>query len=175
MTLDDARMAWLGWLNNQKRCSPHTLTAYGHAFRGYIAHLRQQWGEPSLDDVAQVTSADLRGWMAHLRAKDPPLTARSLAQHLSAVKSFHSYLDLHLGRSNAQVGLMRGPRLKATLPRPLNEDQAMGLLIDGIKRDQPAEGFEKAIALCGQILATHFPARADDNPDELPNTVVELP
>lgn len=54
-------------------------------------------------------------------------------------------------------------------------DQAMGLLVDGIKRDRPAEGFEGAIGLCGQILATHFPARADDNPDELPNSVVELP
>ncbi len=54
-------------------------------------------------------------------------------------------------------------------------DQAMGLLIDGIKRDRPAEGFEHAIAHCGEILATHFPARADDNPDELSNTVVELP
>jgi putative membrane protein len=54
-------------------------------------------------------------------------------------------------------------------------DQAMGLLTDGIKRGQAAEGFEKAIALCGQILATHFPARVDDNPDELPNSVVVLP
>jgi putative membrane protein len=54
-------------------------------------------------------------------------------------------------------------------------DQAMGLLIGGIRRGQPAEGFEQAIAHCGEILATHFPARADDNPDELPNSVVELP
>lgn len=54
-------------------------------------------------------------------------------------------------------------------------DMAMGLLTDGIKRGQPAEGFEQAIAHCGEILATHFPARAGDNPDELSNTVVELP
>ena len=39
MTLDDARIAWLGWLNSQKRCSPHTLEAYAHAFRGYVGHL----------------------------------------------------------------------------------------------------------------------------------------
>ncbi|EGF92192.1 tyrosine recombinase xerD [Asticcacaulis biprosthecium C19] len=130
MTLDDARTAWFGWLKGQRRCSAHTLAAYGHAFRGYTDYLRQHWGEASLDDVARVTSADLRGWMAYLRGKENPLSARSLAQHLSAVKSFHSYLDLHLDRGNVQVGLMRGPRLKATLPRPLNEDQAIGLLAE---------------------------------------------
>jgi putative membrane protein len=54
-------------------------------------------------------------------------------------------------------------------------DEAMALLVDGIKRDRTAEGFERAIAYCGQLLAEHFPARADDNPDELPNTVVVLP
>lgn len=130
MTLDDARTAWFSWLHGQKRCSPHTLAAYGHAFRGYVDYLRRQWGEASLDDVARVTSGDLRGWMAHLRGKEKPLSARSLAQHLSAIKSFHAYLDLHLDRGNVQVGLMRGPRLKATLPRPLNEDQAIGLLTE---------------------------------------------
>ena len=54
-------------------------------------------------------------------------------------------------------------------------DQAMDLLVGGIKRGQTAEGFEQAIAHCGEILAQYFPARLDDNPDELPNTVVLLP
>ncbi|ESQ74844.1 tyrosine recombinase XerC [Asticcacaulis sp. AC402] len=136
-------MAWLGWLNNQKRCSPHTLAAYGHAFRGYVSYLGNQWGEVSLDDVTRVTSGDLRGWMAHLRAKTQPLSARSLAQHLSAIKSFHSYLDLHLNQGNVQVGLMRGPRLKATLPRPLNEDQAIGLLAEA-RMDSDRDDWENS-------------------------------
>jgi putative membrane protein len=54
-------------------------------------------------------------------------------------------------------------------------DQAMDHLVGGIRRGQTAEGFEQAIGLCGDILAQHFPARIDDNPDELPNTVVVLP
>lgn len=129
MAVSDARLAWLDTLKNQRRCSAHTLEAYAHAFRGYIDHLsRSVGGELTLDDVASVSSADLRSWMAHLRSKDPPLSARSLAQHLSAIKSFHSFLDLHLDRPNPYVALMRGPRLKATLPRPLSQDQAMGLL-----------------------------------------------
>ena len=131
MNLADAQLAWLSWLKNQKRCSPRTLEAYAHAFRYYVDHLRGSVSnELTLDDVVAVSSGDIRGWMAHLRGKNHPLSARSLAQHLSAIKSFHSWLDLHLDRPNAQVALMRGPRLKATLPRPLNQDQAAALMTE---------------------------------------------
>lgn len=54
-------------------------------------------------------------------------------------------------------------------------DQAMGLLIAGFKSERPAEGFEHAIGLCGDILAQHFPVRVDDNPNELTDSVVQLP
>jgi len=53
-------------------------------------------------------------------------------------------------------------------------DQAMAALIGGIRAKTPAEGFEAAIALCGDILAQHFPA-APDNPNELSDSVVLLP
>jgi len=130
MTLDDATHAWLDWLKGQKRCSPRTVEAYAHAMRYYTGYLSRTVAGLTLADVVAVGSGDIRGWMAHLRSKDPPLSARSLAQHLSAIKSFHSWLDLHHDMGNAYVALMRGPRLKATLPRPLNEDQAMGLITE---------------------------------------------
>ncbi len=130
MTLDDATHAWLDWLKGQKRCSPRTVEAYAHAMRYYTGYLSRTVAGLTLADVVAVGSGDIRGWMAHLRSKDPPLSARSLAQHLSAIKSFHGWLDLHHDMGNAYVALMRGPRLKATLPRPLNEDQAMGLITE---------------------------------------------
>ncbi len=130
MLLDDAKVAWLGWLKGQKRCSPRTVEAYGHAFRYYAEHLKGDLPGLTLADVVAVSASDLRGWMAHLRGKNPPLSARSLAQHLSAIKSFHAWLDLHHDMGSAQVALMRGPRVKAGLPRPLNPDQAMGLLTE---------------------------------------------
>jgi len=141
--LDDMGRAWLDSLK-ARRFSPRTLEAYAHAFRGYCAHLAGTVsGGLTLDDVVRVSSADLRGWMAHLRGKTPPLSARSLAQHLSAVKSFHKWLDLHHDLPNAQVELMRGPRIKAGLPRPLNEDQAMGLLNE-TAMDSDREAWENA-------------------------------
>jgi len=53
-------------------------------------------------------------------------------------------------------------------------DRAMAALVDGMRRDDPGSGFAEAVGLCGDVLAAHFPVR-DDNPDELPNALVELP
>ena len=77
---DDAGRLWLDSLK-ARRFSPRTLEAYGHAFRGYVAHLAGTVSGPlTLEDVVKASSADLRGWMARLRGKTPPLSARSLAQ-----------------------------------------------------------------------------------------------
>jgi putative membrane protein len=51
---------------------------------------------------------------------------------------------------------------------------AVDALTNGMKRGAPAEGFTAAIRLCGEVLAEHFPP-SNDNPDELPNVLVELP
>lgn len=58
---------------------------------------------------------------------------------------------------------------------PVVWDEAMAELVSGVRDGRTAEGFEQAIGRCGAVLAEHFPARADDNPDELPNSVVMLP
>jgi putative membrane protein len=54
-------------------------------------------------------------------------------------------------------------------------DQAMAALTEGLRRGEPAAGFASAIGLCGDVLAERFPARAEGNPDELPDAVVVLP
>jgi integrase/recombinase XerC len=134
----DANYQWLDKLKSQRRVSARTLEAYGHAVQGFLGYLTHQLGRgPDLETLSHVTPDDLRGWMAYMRSKPKPLQARSMAQHLSALKSFYGFLDLHLGLDNKAVRLLRGPRLKPSLPRPLNLDQAQGLLTEaGLDEDQ---------------------------------------
>jgi len=53
-------------------------------------------------------------------------------------------------------------------------DRAMAALTAGLRQGRSAEGFTAAIAICGELLAARFPARPDDNPNELSNAVVVL-
>jgi putative membrane protein len=54
-------------------------------------------------------------------------------------------------------------------------ETAMAALTDGFKRGDVEAGFAAAVGLCGDVLADKFPAKAGDNPNELPDAVVVLP
>lgn len=49
--------------------------------------------------------------------------------------------------------------------------EAVAALAGGLRRRDAAGGFEAAIALCGGVLAQHFPPRPDDA-NELPNRII---
>jgi putative membrane protein len=63
----------------------------------------------------------------------------------------------------------------ATQVDPSVWDRAMAALVQGLRRGQPGAGLAAAVGLCGEVLAERFPARPDDNPNELPDKVVVLP
>ena len=126
-----ARSLWLEHLAKERRASPRTLEAYGFAAARYLAFLERHRGE-SVDvaGLADVTAGELRAFLAHLRTGERPLSPRSLSQALSAVRTFHGFLDRRLDAPNAAIALVRGPKVKPGVPRPLSEDQANGLLAE---------------------------------------------
>ena len=129
LSADEALAAWLEHLAHERRLSPRTLEAYGHIGRLYLAFLQRHRGEaPDLADLGGVTPAELRAHLAERRSGDRPLNARSISQTLSAIRTFHAFLDRRCGVPAPQLALVRGPRVKASLPRPVSEDQARGLM-----------------------------------------------
>lgn len=145
VTADQALADWLAHLAHERRLSPRTVETYGHIGRLYLAFLQRHRGEGALSaaDLGTVTAAEVRAHLAERRSGDRPLNARSLSQTLAAIRSFHIYLDRRLGVAAPQLALVRGPRVKPTLPRPLNEDQARGLLQE-TEADPDAEPWEAA-------------------------------
>lgn len=129
MTAEEALRAWLDSLAHERRASPRTLEAYGHAGRNWIGFLERHRGGPqTLADLAGVQAAELRAHLAERRGGDRPLSARSLAQALAAIRGFHRFLERRHDVASPQLALVRGPRPKPTLPRPVTEAQAEALL-----------------------------------------------
>ena len=113
---------------HERRASPRTIEAYGAAIRGYLAFLEQhQGGALALADLGALSAADIRAFLAYRRSA---LSARSLTQTLSAIRTFHRFLDRRLGVTCPALALVRGPRVVAPPPRPVTEDQALGLLAE---------------------------------------------
>jgi integrase/recombinase XerC len=139
--------AWIGYLAQERRCSPRTLESYRHGVMTYLDFLeRHRGGALAVESLTEITAADLRAFLAARRqggeGRDG-LSPRSLSQNLSAVRSFHQWLDRRLGVANDRVALVRGPKIKATVPRPVSEDQAKGLLREA-STDAALEPWEAA-------------------------------
>jgi integrase/recombinase XerC len=126
-----ALRAWLDWLRDERRASPKTIEAYDRCVGTYLRFLDRHRGEAlSVADLASVKAAELRAYLASRRRGEEALSARSLGQALSAIRSFHRWLDRRCDLPNAEIGLVRGPRQPASLPRPVSEDSARSLLLE---------------------------------------------
>jgi len=172
LNASDARALWLEHLERERRASPRTLEAYGFAAARYIAFLQQHRGGPlGVRDMGEVTAAEIRAWLAHLRGGDHPLSPRSLSQSLSAIRTFHRFLDLRLDTPNPALALVRGPRVKPGAPRPVSEDQARGLLaepaLDPDREDWEAARDQAVLTLlygCGLRISEALSLKRKDAP-----------
>ena len=131
VTAKAALEAWIAYLAQERRASPRTLESYRHGVAAYLDFLeRHRGGFLDVKDLGEISAADVRAFLAMRRqgADGKGLAPRSLSQNLSAVRAFHQWLDRRLGVTNDAVALVRGPKIKPTVPRPVSEDQARGLL-----------------------------------------------
>ena len=167
-----ALAAWLDHLALERRASPRTVRAYRDDVQDFLDFLQRHQGQPpSLDTLGALTAAELRAYLAHRRSGERPLSPRSLSQHLSAIRSFFRWLDRRRGVANPDLALVRGPRLKPTVPRPVSEDQALGLLAeaaDDVERD-PWESARDAAVLtllygCGLRISEALSLTRQDAP-----------
>ena len=141
----DALAAWLVHLSDERRLSPRTLEAYGRIGRTWLAFLeRHRGGAPlTIRDLGETTAAEIRAHLAERRSGETPLNGRSLSQTLSAIRTLHGFLDRRLGVPTPQLALVRGPKVRASLPRPVTPDQAMELTREP-EADPDAEPWEAA-------------------------------
>lgn len=123
----DALQGWLDMMRALKASSENTLTAYRADVLDFISFLTLHHAEPQgLAPLKRVATADMRSWMAHLRAGGAG--SRSVARKLSAVKSFYRWLAEREGFEPTAVLLTRAPKFQNKLPRPLSEEAARKLI-----------------------------------------------
>ena len=168
--------AWIDHLAHERRASPRTLESYRGGVSAWLAFLGRHRGE-ALTEAAlgSASAAELRAYLAFRRRDDPAtgsraLAPRSLSQNLSAVRSFHRWLDRRRGVETPALALVRGPRVKPSLPRPLSVDAALGALAEAADGDrEPWEAARDAAVLtllygCGLRISEALSLTGADHP-----------
>ncbi|HXA24644.1 MAG TPA: tyrosine recombinase XerC [Acetobacteraceae bacterium] len=123
MTGEEARVAFLDWLGQERRASPLTVEAYGADIAGFLGFLAKHLGgEADLAALVGLRQADLRAWLAALAADGAGNATR--ARHLAAVRSFFRFLARRHGVDNPTLRLIATPRAARPVPHALAPVQA---------------------------------------------------
>jgi len=123
----EASVLWIDYLATERRFSPASVDAYRRDVLQFLAFLTGHLGAPpTLGDLGVLEPQDLRAYLAHRAEKG--LVARSRMRALAAIRAFFLWLERRRGVVNARIKLVRGPRLRATLPRPVSETDARDML-----------------------------------------------
>jgi integrase/recombinase XerC len=113
--------AFLAYLRANRGLSDNTVKAYGTDVRECLHALASR----GIADLRQVTTDDLRGWMA-FETRD--YARSSMARKVVSVRSFFAWAHEH-GRIEADpAAVLMTPKLPDTLPSVLTEAQAERLM-----------------------------------------------
>lgn len=124
-------------LRGERRASRYTLRNYGAALARFDAFLRVHLGGVAdARALERLEAADFRAFLAARRAEG--LDAPTLKLDLSALRTFYRFLASRYGLKNDAISIMRGPRMKERLPRPVSAADADALIADAGARAGPA-------------------------------------
>jgi len=122
---------WIAHLRDERRFADNSVDAYQRDVATFLGFLTNHLGaDPSGRDLAELEPRDLRAYLAHRRQGADALGDRSISRALAAIRSFYRYIERRHGLANARLALVRGPRLKRSLPRPVSEAAARKLIAE---------------------------------------------
>ncbi|MEO1120207.1 MAG: tyrosine recombinase XerC [Pseudomonadota bacterium] len=169
----DLLSAWLRGLGEVKDRADATIDAYRRDVAGFVKFLGEHHGEAAtLQSLSEVTVADIRAWIAHLRREG--VQATSAKRALSALKSFYRWLDRTHKIDASAVLAARGPKTPVRLPRPLTQGDAaqiieeVGLQAEAGSQDDWIAARDTAVLTllygCGLRISEVLGLRMSDTP-----------
>jgi integrase/recombinase XerC len=115
--------AWLKFLGAERRLSVNTLEAYRRDVEQLLGFLCEHMGgAPTLRQLAKLTPADVRAFMAARRTNGAG--NRSLMRGLAGARSFARFLERSGTGKLGALAAVRTAKLQKNLPKPIAADAA---------------------------------------------------
>ena len=114
------RIAWLAWLESERRYGANTLAAYESDLDDYLGYAGGDAGSGPPD------RRRFRGWLADMAGRG--LARATVARRVSALRSFYRFCG-RTGRIDINdLSWLRAPRPPKSVPKPVSEEDARALL-----------------------------------------------
>jgi integrase/recombinase XerC len=129
---------WLRFLGAERRMAVKTLDAYARDVAQFLSFLAGHMGAaPSLRQLARLTPADIRAFMAARRAEG--IGNRSLMRALAGTRSFARFLERNGKGKVAALAAVRTPKLPRSLPKPLAASAAKRMTETALRAGEERE------------------------------------
>jgi integrase/recombinase XerC len=115
--------SWLSYLGGERHMSPKTVEAYRRDVSQFLGFLAEHLGgAPSLKELAALSPADVRAFLAGRRAHG--IGSRSLMRTLAGTRAFARFLERGGKGKVGALSAVRAPKIAKNLPRPLSATAA---------------------------------------------------
>lgn len=131
---------FLQYLTYEKRCSPHTVTAYEGDIKQFFDFL----GSDELSILASVRPKQIRNWVIDM--SNNGLSPRSIHRKVSSLKTFYKHLQIQELVDNNPAVLVTLPKIPKKLPTFVQEKD-MDFLLDQVDFGQDYEGVRNKLIL----------------------------
>jgi integrase/recombinase XerC len=137
---------WLNYLSNIKKLSQNSVVSYKNDLSKFFIFF-QDYIEKNigLKEIERIKISEFRSFLTYRRNSE--ISSNSIARNISALKSFFRFLIKNNKIKESSVFNLKSPKLKKSLPRPINVD----LAIQVIKQAEEIED-EKWIGLRNKAI-----------------------
>jgi integrase/recombinase XerC len=137
---------WLNYLSNIKKLSQNSVVSYKNDLSKFFIFF-QDYIEKNigLKEIESIEISEFRSFLTYRRNSE--ISSNSIARNISALKSFFRFLIKNNKIKESSVFNLKSPKLKKSLPRPINVD----LAIQVIKQAEEIED-EKWIGLRNKAI-----------------------
>ncbi|MBR6755327.1 MAG: tyrosine recombinase XerC [Peptococcaceae bacterium] len=129
---------FIAYLENEKKYSPHTITAYQHDLVQFLDFLEKQ-----KKTLPETDYRLLRYYLADLQSNE--FSKTSISRKLAAVKSFFRYLYRENYLQDNPAELVTAPKKEKRLPQVMSEIDMVKFLEDNLSGQEPLVLRDKAI------------------------------
>lgn len=127
-TVDALVVRFVSYLRAERRASRYTIRNYTMTLDRFSVFIRNHIGGAATGArLASLELLDFRSFLSSRRKEG--LGEASMKLEISALKSFFRYLDRRHGVGNDAINVLRGPKRKMRLPRPVDAVSAKNLIL----------------------------------------------
>ncbi len=135
-----AMIAFLRYLEDERRASAHTVRSYGEDLAVFHGFLKETVGEDA--DPAAADTRRLRAYSAWLSGRG--YAASTVARRLASLRTFFRFLRRRGDVPSDPAGGLRNPKQAKRLPKMLRVEEVVALL-EGIPTDEAAGVRDRAM------------------------------